>query len=241
MLLVIFDSLDLTDRVCLGLTCKRLAFQVTCAPRLPATYTFHDAPYPWICDAVNGASHRNRVWPLYISITPEWYTLLPRLAKGWVPKEKYKYCWKCNKIYPRERGFYENALTKENAPGWSWKLDRTEKDWIKMNWVERRDYLIDRWITDDETVRESLRPPHPDHKIYYPDLGIWVPCKPDARSIECPLCLERELTYSCRGSKNLFKGNLSSRIFIINLARLSIDIGIAALNTTSRWIRYPCR
>lgn len=187
----ITDNLDLTDRVCLGLTCKSIALAVTCVPRIPITNKLQGGY------RVNGVP-RPDLQPLYISMVPEWYTLLPRLGKGWVPRSRYKHCWKCNKIYPRDSRFYETKLCKDKATGWLWKLNLTERKWQRMPTRARHEHMISRWLTDDDLVHESLRPPKGAQNVYYPDLGIWATQNPGGPGPECPMCLEQELIYSWR-------------------------------------------
>jgi hypothetical protein len=231
IVLIISDNLDLTDRVCLGLTCKPLALAITCAPRLPGRYEIR-GDY-----CVNGVYSPNP-FPLCISMTPEWYTLLPRLAKGWVPKEKYKHCWKCNKIYPRDRSFYEKTLSKQKAPGWLWKLNLTEQEWRRMSLPERHEHMIARWLTDDDLVHASLRPPSRVYNVYYPDLGVWASRKTDERGPECPICLERELMYSWRTPKGLFPVSTSTKVTLVGLIKAPIDLGIAAGSTMIGALRF---
>lgn len=237
---MICDSLALTDRVCLGLTCKRLAFQVSRAPRLPAISTVRDPAYA--STSYDGVLEANRLWPLYILYTPEWYTLLPRLAEGWIPKDKYKYCWKCNKIYPRHRCFHDHVLSKTRTLGWLWKVNVPEKQWLRMSSEARREHIVTRWLTEDNSFGERLHQPIVANKFYCPNLGLWANCNADKRGLECPLCLERQLTFGWRWSKALFNHSFSISASLANLtklARLSFDLGLAAVNTTSRCIRSP--
>lgn len=238
IVLIILDCLDLTDRVCLGLASKLLAFKVTCAPRVPAIYKVRAGdPLGYHIKEVHES---DQTWPPYSSLTPEWYTLMPRLAMGWVPKEKFKYCWKCHRIYPRDWDFYERKLSKQKAPGWVWKLNLTEQQWRRMSLEERRRHMISRWLTDNDLVHESLRPPTPKCNVYYPDLGVWRNCTPDERGPECPLCLERELRFSWSGPKSLFQVSMSTKVVLIGLVRLPIDLSIAAASTVGRVLRSPC-
>ena len=227
---LIFKRLDLADLTCLALTCKALARLVTCSTRLPAVWQGQREHVD------SGGCPRNR-WPLYISITPEWYTLLPRLAKGWVPKDKFKYCWKCNRIYPRDRTFYETALSKERVPGWLWKLNISEREWRRMASQERYEHMISRWL-DDDPLHESLHPPAPVCSFYYPDLGIWATHKSDARGPECPLCLERELMYSRRTPESRYQFASSTRRILIELTRVPVDLGNVAWSTVMGALRF---
>ena len=229
---LIFKSLDLADLTCLGLTCKALALVITCSTRLPAVWQGR-AEY-----GSSGGYPRDR-WPLYISITPEWYTLLPRLAKGWVPKDKFKYCWKCNKIYPRNRTFYETALSKERAPGWLWKLNLSEREWRRLRLEERYEHMISRWL-DDDLLHESLRPPATAYSVYYPDLGLFQTHATDARGPECPLCLERELMYSRLTPENRLQSGTLTRRVIMGLARVPVDLGSLASSTVMGVLRFCC-
>jgi hypothetical protein len=241
ILLTIFDNIDLSDRLCLGLTCKRLAYLVTCSPRI----SFIDklrARHHLTYHVVNDLYQPNQRQPLYLSLTPEWYTLIPRLAQGWVPKDKFKYCWKCNRILLRDPSYFEKALSNSKSYGWLWKLQLTETQWARMKAKEKRDHMVSRWLDGDPSpaMYQGLTPPPTVSKVYYPDLGIWADRKPDERGVECPLCLERELVYGNQRPKGLFGSNVSTRTLFVNLARLPVDFGVAAANTTGRWIRSPC-
>lgn len=237
ILLIIFDNIDLSDRLCLGLTCKRLAYLVTVSPRVPFIYKPPYSLANYIADSMDQPNQRRR---LFISLTPEWYTVIPRLAKGWVPKDKFKYCWKCNRIMPRDSSYFEERLSKSKPLGWLWKINLTEMQWAHLNPRRKREYMVTRWLTDGAVVHESLEPQSAISKVYYPDLGVWADRKPDERGLECPQCLERELIYAKRRPQGFFEFKVSTRTFLTNLARLPVDVGVSAINTASSWIRSPC-
>ena len=107
-----------------------------------------------------------------------------------------------------------------------------------MSLPERHERMITRWLTDDDLVHESLRPPTRVYNVYYPDLGVWAARKADERGPECPMCLERELMYSWRTPKALFPVSTSTKVALMGLVRVPIDLGIAASSTVVGALRF---
>jgi hypothetical protein len=230
ILLLVSDHLDLVDRACLGLTCKALALLITSAPRF-----LRNNKLQQVC-RVNGVPPPD-LPTTYISMNPEWYTLLPRLSKGWIPREKYKYCWKCNKIFPRDRRFYEDKLSQHKTPGWLWKLELTEQEWRRMHLQAKHEHMITRWLTDNDLVHESLRSPNRSYTVYYPDLGVWAARKPDERGPECPMCLERELINSWQTTQSVFPLGKAAKVALMTWVRVPVSLGVAAGSTVAGALR----
>ncbi|EXJ81306.1 hypothetical protein A1O3_07596, partial [Capronia epimyces CBS 606.96] len=170
----IAKKLHPVDRVCLALTCKRLALAIVSAPRLsPATWSlFSDQRFGWL--------------------PPESFSLILRLAHGWIPKDKLRYCWKCHKIMPREEAFFRRRLTYKKNPKWSVKVNLPKHEWDQMRKKDRYKHLVQTWCTS----------PAEDSSCLYCDVCRNMHLEASnaqlPHPVECPTCLERELTYVWR-------------------------------------------
>lgn len=165
------------DRVCLALTCKSLARAIVSAPRLgPANWSvFSDHRFDWL--------------------PPESFTLLLRLAHGWIPKDRLRYCWKCHKIMPREEAFFRKRLTFKKNPRWSVKVGLPKEEWERMRKKDRYKHIIQTWCTSPAEDSSGLYC-HACREVHLEAGGTWHRTHP----VECPTCLEKELTYTWRGS-----------------------------------------
>lgn len=222
--LEILEILHPIDRVCLALTCKRLTNTVITAPR------FRYAHWTTWCDL------------RYSYGLPDWFSLIPRLAHGWTPKDKLRYCWKCHRILPREAEYCRKRMTMKKSPKWSLKIDMAKNDWSKMSKKSRYTYLIDHWcqadIEDgsylhcDSCRREKLENGSPM-------------CTP----IECPMCMERELTFTWKPPRrrrfwSCFRGLCSATCeilgFILGLLALLIEEAYHVSRSVGRRVRTVC-
>ncbi|EXJ95839.1 hypothetical protein A1O1_00964, partial [Capronia coronata CBS 617.96] len=147
------------------------------APRLgPSTWgVFSDQPFEWL--------------------PPESFSLILRLAHGWIPRDRLRYCWNCHKIMPREEAFFRKRLTCKKNPRWSVKVDLPKEEWDKLRKKDKYRHLVRTWCTSPAQDSSYLccdacRSSHLEAglpRFTYP--------------IECPTCLEKELTYSWRGPR----------------------------------------
>lgn len=187
----ILSYLHPIDRVCVGLTCKALLSATMTAPQLsPTTWSqFTDRRYDWLL--------------------PDSHSLILRLAHGWIPKDRLRYCWKCHLILPRDESYFRRRLVARKEPRWSMALDVTRDRWAELSKKQKYDHLVDVWCHS----------PAEDSSLLYCDF-----CSPSAVAIaaasssspsssaaaaaaaascskllrhpvQCPLCTERELTY----------------------------------------------
>lgn len=169
----IISYLHPVDRVCLGLTCKSLAFSVLTSPRLRPTN------WSWFSDR-----------PHIDWVLPSSYSLILRLAHGWIPKDKLRYCWKCHKILPRDETYFRRRLGCKKKPRWSLRTGLSEEEWSGMSKKERYSHLIEMWChadTEDSSYlycdycrQEIAESKHVNHLVH------------------CPICLEKELTWAWR-------------------------------------------
>jgi hypothetical protein len=182
----IVQYLQPVDRVALALTCKSSASAVLSAPRLcPARWpTFHNLQFD--CQL------------------PRERSLLHRLADGWIPRERVRYCAGCRKILPRRDEIYWlkrlNGNKKEHAGRRTWtvvdKLGRAFKtlhqDTTGKKKKERYRHSIERWSARVDDDKEEEEEAVGD--------GTSVPCcdycrpQPEVLAarhhVLCPLCEE---------------------------------------------------
>lgn len=123
--LIVVDHLRLVDRVCLGLTCKSMAKLVLLATAL--------TPTEWMPFVDNPYSHLSS------------YDLRPRLAHGWIPKDRFRFCAWCCKIYTRSPDFWESRGMLETPLRWSSRLSVGKHVWMMMSKKAKYRYLILRW------------------------------------------------------------------------------------------------
>ncbi|KIX07043.1 uncharacterized protein Z518_05020 [Rhinocladiella mackenziei CBS 650.93] len=165
----IANILHPVDRVCLALACKPLASSVLSAPRLcPTSWSrFSDRRYDWFL--------------------PESYSLTIRLAHGWIPKDKLRYCWNCRRILPRDEQYFRKRLRCKKNPKWDLKLHLPKERWDAMSKKDRYQYIIETWCQSPSEDSSCLYCDHcrPHLKTQNPELQY---------PVQCPICLERELT-----------------------------------------------
>ncbi|KAK7903735.1 hypothetical protein LTR67_001755 [Exophiala xenobiotica] len=179
----IADDLHPVDRVCLALTCKPLASAILSAPLLcPTSWSrFSDQRYDWLL--------------------PESYSLILRLAHGWIPKDKLRYCWKCHKILPRNQDYFRKRLGPcRKNPKWSTKLGVDKNKWENMRRKEKYTYLVETWCESPLEDSSSLYCDFCRDRVLEeaPRFGVEGVGATLQHPVQCPLCLERELTYVWR-------------------------------------------
>lgn len=171
LILEIVSYLHPVDRICLGLTSKSLLRST-----LP---TLRITPFDWI------RFHDRR----YSYILPQMPALYVRLAHGWVPKDKFRYCNRCYKILPRNPEYFKLRLCKKRTPRYhsgAVGASVSEKQWRGMSKKARYAHLVDDWChspREDSSLFFCVHCLQRDHRN-------WASC-----SVHCPLCLERDLTW----------------------------------------------
>ncbi|KIV78375.1 hypothetical protein PV11_10097 [Exophiala sideris] len=196
---IIVDHLHPVDRVCLALTCKSLASAVLSAPRLcPTTWSrFNDQRYSWLL--------------------PESYSLILRLAHGWIPKDKLRYCWKCHKILPRKAEYFRKRLVYKKNPKWDAKLQIPKSTWEHMSKRDRYKHLIEMWcgspLEDSSSVYcDFCREKNPAAPLIYP--------------VVCPVCMEQELTFLWKIPRKPWFRKMLGKIFVFILKTIGVVIGL---------------
>jgi hypothetical protein len=184
IILSIVDYLPPVDRICLALTCRSL-FSST----LPALTI---ATRDWARSSGRRLGH-------LISQRPRLYV---RLAHGWLPKDKFRYCGNCYKILPRFPDYFEERLRRKKKPRFDGRVRSTgvtEKEWRSMSKSTRYSHLVDDWCHTSREDSSALFCNYCCHTV-----RDW--CR---FSVHCPLCLEKDLTYRPRkkrwNSKALFR------------------------------------
>ncbi|KIX96058.1 uncharacterized protein Z520_08313 [Fonsecaea multimorphosa CBS 102226] len=168
IILEIVSRLHPVDRVCLGLTCKSLLSSTL--PTLQITLSdwlsFHDRRYSFI-----------------LPLNPN---LLVRLAHGWIPKDKFRYCYHCSKILPRSPEYFLERLRRKKSPRFRLGLGTTEKHWKSLSKKGKYAYLVENWCHSPEEDSSGFFCGH----CYYRerDRINWP--------VYCPICLEMELTWT---------------------------------------------
>lgn len=184
---LIFEHLYPVDLVCLALTCKSLLATIYAHPRLPPAKWIRYTPTPSV-----GA-------PLtYFHITPEWYPLFPRLAHGWLDKKTWRYCWKCHRILPREPGWFKEKgrMKMAKSPRWSVKVGMSKEEWLSLGKKTRYRHLIETWCTSGQEDSSAMYCDGCRGGRYEAGEGQPVQQKQQMAPVECPICLERDLTFS---------------------------------------------
>ena len=123
--LEILDHLRLVDRLCLGLTCKSMAKLILLSTKL--------TPANWTPLAYSRISHETA------------YDLFPRLMHGWVPKDRFRFCTWCGKIYTRSPQFWESRGMLAKPLVWSPRLSVRKHEWMLMSKKAKYKWLILRW------------------------------------------------------------------------------------------------
>ena len=170
ILLEIASYLTPVDRVCLSLTCKTLLSKTLSTLRITSHH--------WL-----RAHYRRYGWPkIHVP------ALYPRLADGWLPKDCYRYCYRCHKIMPRCPKYFKKRLCKKRMP----KFDRhvlghtgiMEKEWKSMGKRKRYACFVEMWCRLGE--RDTCIIECVDCTLRDKERGDCA--------VPCPLCLERDLT-----------------------------------------------
>ena len=187
LILEIASYLHPVDRICLSLTCKPLLRATLPTLRITTLdfIRFHDRRYSYTL--------------------PQRPTLYTRLAHGWVPKDKYRYCCRCYKILPRTPEYFWQRLRRKKSPRYRTGLGVTDKEWRSKSKKARYKHLVESWCHSPEEDSSSFFCRY----CYYRERDRTT-C-----SMHCPLCLETDLTWSpprqpwvrrtlCRVCKNLF-------------------------------------
>jgi hypothetical protein len=110
------------------------------------------------------------------------YELLPRLAHGWIPKDRFRFCSWCCKIATRSPQYWEERCTPPDQPiRWSSRLTIPKHRWMVMSKKARYKHLILRW----RDAASDDGPPKPN---------LWY------EMIHCPQCTANTLalTPPCR-------------------------------------------
>jgi hypothetical protein len=169
--LLVVDHLRLVDRLCLGLTCKSMARLILLSTKL--------APAEWTPFVDNLRSHLST------------YDLQPRLAHGWIPKERFRFCSWCCKIYSRSPHFWENRGMLEKPLLWSPRLPVPKYEWIVMSKKAKYKWLIRRWrdaqSEDGSGARCVPCAMPPNHKMWY-------------EMVHCPECTANTLAFNPPGA-----------------------------------------
>lgn len=178
---LIIEYLHPVDRLCLGLTCKTLLVSTHVHPRLTRATWIRFIP-TWVYSTLLS----------YECLMPEWYPVLPRLAHGWLDKKVWRYCWKCHRILPRVASWFreKGRMKMDKAPRWSVKVGIPKAKWLKLGKRARYTHLIDTWCMSAQEDSSVMYCDDCRHGHYQPG--------PDPLStpVECPICLEKELTYT---------------------------------------------
>ena len=117
--------------------------------------------------------------------------MLLRLAHGWIDKKKLRYCWKCHKILPRDESFFRRRLKCKKNPVWSVKVGTTKDEWLNLSRRQRYAHLV-------ETRCYSEAPDSSGLSCDFCRQEDMKDVKQGNHPIECPLCLEKELTFTFR-------------------------------------------
>ncbi|KIW30352.1 uncharacterized protein PV07_06102 [Cladophialophora immunda] len=168
IILEIVGHLHPIDRVCLGLSCKYLL-----SSTLP---TLHFTRLDWL------RFHDRR----YSFILPQMPTLYVRLAHGWVPKDKFRYCYRCSKILPRSHEYFWERLRRTKSPRFRNGLGISEKHWKSLSKKGKYAYLVENWCHSPEEDSSGFYCGH----CYYREKDR-INCP-----VYCPLCLEIDLTWT---------------------------------------------
>jgi hypothetical protein len=159
--------------VCLGLTCKSMARLILRVTKLsPAEWTpFIDNRYGQLCS----------------------YELLPRLAHGWIPKDRFRFCSWCCKIATRSPQYWEARCTLPDKPiRWSSHLTIPKYQWMVMSKKAKYKHLILRWrdaASDDGSGAKCV------HCAVPPKPNLWY------EMIHCPQCTANTLALTPPGRR----------------------------------------
>ena len=141
-----------------------------------------------------------------IIMKPTWYEVLPRLAHGWLDKTKWRYCWQCHLVLPRDPAwFLEKGRLGMNSK-LPWRQDKivgvNEAQWKRWGKRQRYAWLIDDWC---HAKREDMSGTYchlckgywfrtfVDEDCY--EVKTMVIERREAMTVECPICLEKDLKF----------------------------------------------
>jgi len=127
ILLLILQNLHYVDCICLGLTCKYLASIVSIVPKLNSS---------------NLTSFTDRS---YCFLEPRTYDLLPRLAHGWVPKDRFGWCPWCFKIRSRNEKYWKSRLYRGGWLDWLPRLSFPGRTCVFTSRKAQYERLIKEW------------------------------------------------------------------------------------------------
>ncbi|EHY52566.1 hypothetical protein ABEF95_001801 [Exophiala dermatitidis] len=164
----IAEYLHPIDRVCVALTCKNLARAMVSAPRLT-----------------------EQTWRPFASPfgkRPVANTLVIRLAHGWLPKDKMRYCCECDKILPRDETYFRKRLAYKKRPGWLREVDCSKQDWDKMSTKAKYEHLVRIWCSSKAADSSGLFCETCRGENFAPG------CYEGGNVVACPLYLEEGLT-----------------------------------------------
>ena len=71
--------------------------------------------------------------------------LLPRLAHGWIPKDRFRFCSWCCKIYTRSPDFWLKREMLKQPLRWSSRIPVPKHQWMLMSKKAKYNYLVRRW------------------------------------------------------------------------------------------------
>ncbi len=128
--LLILRHLHYVDSVCLGLTCKYLASIVSMVS------TFSSAGWTSFTDRS------------YCFLEPRTFDLLPRLAYGWVPKDRFGWCSWCFKIRNRDENYWKAKLCDGKWLDWMPRFSFPKRTCVLISKKAQHERLIRRWRDD---------------------------------------------------------------------------------------------
>ncbi|KAK5943460.1 hypothetical protein PMZ80_004467 [Knufia obscura] len=130
---LILSHLPAIDRACLALTCKSLAASAITSPHLRAS------PWtPWLF--FKGDQFPSR------------HLLIQRLAHGWIDKSRLRYCQNCQRILPRDPGYFRQKLQKKKKLPWNIKVELEEEKWKRLSNNKKYEHILKTW---SESSRED--------------------------------------------------------------------------------------
>ncbi|ETI29014.1 hypothetical protein G647_01467 [Cladophialophora carrionii CBS 160.54] len=136
IVLEIASYLHPVDRICLALTCKSL---LSCTLR-----TLRCTRADWVFFHDRGYSR---------CLHPQTPMLYERLAHGWVPKDRFRYCNHCYKILPRCPEYFKQRLRRQRKPKYDVRVACTgvsEKQWNSMSKKKRYAHLLHNWCHSEK-------------------------------------------------------------------------------------------
>jgi len=175
-------------------TCKSLA-----ASALSSTYFKAEPWTPWLFYTE--------------AYYPSKYQLIQRLAHGWIDKSRLRYCWKCQKIMPRDKDWFWSRLVKKKWPRWEVKVGMPREKWRRLGKKRRLEHIVKMWCEADWEDSSLFSCKDCWTKVYPHEVDIekgqpqrqqqqtrdneWEKWQTQAKlcPAECPLCMEKDLTF----------------------------------------------